>query len=48
MENFEDPIQKNLREKLKESGTEFSQENKNRFLTKEEIEDRKNKNKNDK
>ena len=48
MEKFEDPIQKKFREKLKESGTEFSQENKNRFLTEKEIEDRKNKNKNDK
>jgi|GEM_PF-3094739 len=48
MEKFEDPIQKKFREKLKESGTEFSQENKNRFLTKEEIEDREKNKKNEK
>jgi hypothetical protein len=43
MEKFEDPIQKKFREKLEKSGIEFSKENNNRFLTKEEIEENKKK-----
>ncbi len=41
--NNEDPIQKNFRKKLEESGVKFATENTNRQLTKEEIKERKRK-----